>query len=145
MAAGFTVETKNIALLQDRLEKLAEKELDEDKLTRVLRIDSEIPLEHANEKLWKLLSDFPPYGFGNPEPVFATRGVTVEDARLVGKEGKHLKLRIQNMDAIAFGLGNMYGKLRSDQPVDIAYSLDMNHWNGSSKLQLKIKDIHLPQ
>lgn len=155
MAAGFTIETKNLTLLQDRLEKLAEKQLDEEKLTRVLRIDTEIPLEYADESLWKALGDFPPYGFGNPEPVFATRGVMVEDARLVGAEGKHLKLRIRNnnltisqfnnvsIDAIAFNFGNLYGELRPDRIIDIAYSLDMNHWNGNSRLQLKIKDIKL--
>ena len=165
MAAGFTVETKHLAALQDRLEKLADKELNEEKLTRLLRIDAEIPLEWATEELWQKLRDFEPFGFGNAEPVFATRGVSIKDVRLVGKDGKHLKLRITSpdistvipaslsvipakagiqfpVDAIAFGLGELYGKLKPDKPVDIAYSIDMNTWNGNRKLQLKVKDIH---
>ncbi|MEK7065564.1 MAG: single-stranded-DNA-specific exonuclease RecJ, partial [Patescibacteria group bacterium] len=84
MAAGFTVETKNLAALQDRLEKLAAKELSEDKLTRVLRIDAEIPLEMVTEELWQKLRAFEPFGFGNPEPTFATKRVKVAEARLVG-------------------------------------------------------------
>jgi single-stranded-DNA-specific exonuclease len=148
MAAGFTVETKYLGQLQERLEILAEKELTEEKLMRVLRIDAQIPLEQASERLWKAMRDFGPFGFGNPEPVFATSGVNVEDARLVGADGKHVKLRICNpevsIDGIAFGMGNLYPKLRPDTMLDIAYTIDMNVWNGSSRLQLKIKDIHLP-
>ena len=143
MAAGFTVETKHLDALQKRLEEIAEKELDEEKLTRVLRIDAEIPLEEATEKLWAALRDFEPFGLGNPEPVFATRGVIVSDARLVGNGNKHLKLRVSSVDAIAFNLGTLYGQLHPGKPIDIAYSLDMNVWNGSRKLQLKIKDIHI--
>lgn len=150
MAAGFTVETKNIPELQQRLETFADKELDDEKLKRTLRVDCEISLAEASEALWKLMSDFEPFGFGNSEPVFVSRNVQVDDARLVGADGKHLKLRIKDdkskvmIDAIAFGMGEFYGKLRPDTSIAIAYSIDMNVWNGSSKLQLKVKDIQVP-
>jgi single-stranded-DNA-specific exonuclease len=162
MAAGFTVETKHLRVLQDRLEEIAEKNLDEEKLIRVLRIDMEIPLQAATEVLWEKLCEFEPFGLGNPEPVFATHGVTVEDARLVGTDGKHLKLKVvqndsrnsrlhsqdsgnQMLDAIAFGMGAIYPKLRPDTEIDVAYSIDMNVWNGTRRLQLKIKDIRIKQ
>ena len=146
MAAGFTVETKNIEKLKEHMEALAEDELTEEMLTRVLRIDAEIPLEMADEKLWEKLRAFEPYGFGNQQPVFATRGVTVMEVRLVGAEGRHLKLRLmgaatKQLEAIAFGMGSLYGKLQDKPKVDIAYTLDMNEWNGKKSLQLKAKDI----
>lgn len=141
MAAGFTVETKNLVLLQDRLEKLAEVQLDEEMVTRKLKIDAEIPLEFVTEDLWKKLQDFQPFGFGNFEPVFASKSVQVTDVRLIGATGKHLKLRIGSLDAVAFNLASFYGKIQPNTVVDIAYTIDMNEWNGSRKLQLKIKDI----
>lgn len=147
MAAGFTVETKHLEELERRLIKLADRELDEVQLTRSLRIDAEIVLDQADEKLWKELRDFEPFGFGNPEPVFSSSGVEVLDSRLVGKEGKHMKLKIRQgsivVDAIAFGLGSVQKSLQSDTPIDIAYCLDMNTWNGNTRLQLKIKDIRV--
>ena len=156
MAAGFTVEKKNIEKLKSKLEKLAEKELDDEKLTRVLKIDAEITLELVTEKLWKELQKLAPFGIGNPEPVFATRGVKVVDTRLVGKEGKHLKLRISSpkspklprllsIDAIAFNFGSLQGQLREGMTVDLAYSIDMNVWNGRRSVQLKVKDIRIPK
>lgn len=149
MAAGFTVETKNLITLQKKLEDFVEKELDNELLTRLLKIDMEIPLDRVQESLWKRIQEFAPFGMGNPEPVFATRGVTVSDARIIGATKKHLKLKIRTdasrteLDAIAFNMADVYGKLKPDQPIDIAYTIDINEWNGSRKLQLKLKDISL--
>jgi single-stranded-DNA-specific exonuclease len=147
MAAGFTVETKNLEALGARLLSLAEAQLDDDKLVRTLRIDVEMPLGSATVALWEALSDFEPFGFGSVEPVFSTRGVEVVESRLVGKDGKHMKLKLRDkglvVDAIAFGLGELYPSLRPEKPIDVAYSIDMNVWNGRSSLQLKVKDIHL--
>jgi single-stranded-DNA-specific exonuclease len=158
MAAGFTVETKLLNVLQTRLEQLAEERIDEDMLTRTLRIDAEIPLNFVSEELFLTLRHFEPFGFGNPEPVFATQDVVITDARLVGANGKHLKLRFQppfvkdaggkqfnnsSIDAIAFNFGSLYGKLQTDAPIDIAYTIDMDTWNGRKRLQLKIRDIQM--
>jgi single-stranded-DNA-specific exonuclease len=157
MAAGFTVATKNLAHLRERLEKIADKEIHDDMLIRSFRIDTEISFTSVTEALWKAMRDFEPFGFGNPEPVFVTRGIRIDDARVVGADGKHLKLRVTSpvslrlrsgqarvmIDAIAFGMGSIYPKLRPETEIDIAYSVDMNFWNGSYKLQLKIKDIHI--
>jgi single-stranded-DNA-specific exonuclease len=147
MAAGFTIETTKLTLLQSRLEEIANRELDVDTLTRLLKIDLKIPFESITENLWQKLRDFEPFGFGNPEPVFASNDVKVVDARLVGADGKHLKLKVsqdgETIDAIAFGFGEVYGKLKSSKTINIAYTIDMNVWNGNSNLQLKIKDIKL--
>ncbi|MEK7532822.1 MAG: single-stranded-DNA-specific exonuclease RecJ [Patescibacteria group bacterium] len=147
MAAGFTVETKNLDKLKKRLEVLAEKELDDEKLKRTLHIDVEIPLSRATETLWLEMQSLRPFGFGNYEPVFATRGVKATDVRIIGATKKHLKLKIlpqeggQTLDAVAFNMAGEYGKLASDTPVDVAYAIDMNEWNGKRTLQLKVKDI----
>lgn len=147
MAAGFTVETKNIPKLQKKLEALAEKELDDDKLIRVLKIDTQIPLSAVTQTLWNSLQSLAPFGFGNYEPIFASRNVRVSDVRLIGATKKHLKLKVHEplsrevFDAVAFNMAGEYGKLQSDALVDITYTIDMNEWNGRRNLQLKMKDI----
>jgi len=104
--------------------------------------------------LWKALRDFEPFGFGNPRPVFVSREVTPQGMRLVGKDRKHLKLKIVKkdekgtetvVDAIAFNLGKAYGEITSEEPVDIVYTVDMNEWNGVKSLQLIVKDIQTRQ
>lgn len=147
MAAGFTVETKNISKLQKKLESIAQKELNEEKLIRTMKIDAEVPLSFVSEKLWSALQMLQPFGFGNYEPIFASRGVKATDVRLIGATRKHLKLKVraegsrEPFDAVGFNMSDMYGKLQSDAPIDIAYTVDMNEWNGKRNLQLKIKNI----
>jgi single-stranded-DNA-specific exonuclease len=149
MAAGFTVETKNLEALQKRLEQVVSETLDDSFLVRSLKIDLSISLQSVTEELWNNIRGFEPFGFGNPEPVFSTAGVSIVDMRLVGMEGKHLKLRVKDtvsdtiVDAIAFSMGPLYGVLKQGSPVDIAYTVDMNTWNGKKNLQLKIKDLKL--
>lgn len=151
MAAGFTIETKNIPKLQKKLTRLAEKELDDEKLIRVLKIDAEISLDMVTPELWKTLQQLSPFGFGNYEPVFASRGVMISDIRIIGATKKHLKLKIkapgptESIDAVAFNMAGEYGKVQPNTIVDIAYTIDMNEWNGRRNLQLKVKDIVIPR
>lgn len=148
MAAGFTVETSKLELLKSKLEKIAEKELNKDMLIRKLVVDMELPLEKATYNLWQEIQKFAPFGMGNYEPVFVSRGVKVSDARVIGKDKKHLKISILchvsgvRIDAIGFGMGELYSQLKPEKPVDIAYTIDINVWNGHKTLQLKLKDIH---
>ena len=151
MAAGFTVETKNLEALKERLESLGEKELSEDTLTRKLRVDADVPLVVASEELWKAIQQLQPFGVGNPEPVLVSRNVIIKDARLVGATKKHIKLTIvdsvtrKQYDGIGFSMAEYFSLLQTETPVDIAYTVDMNEWNGKKKLQFKVKDIQFPQ
>ena len=148
MAAGFTVETAKLPLLQKVLEKKAELLLNKDLLTRSLKIDCELPLYSVDVKLYKSLQELSPFGMGNPEPVFICRGVVVKDVRLVGSEGKHLKLTVGSqktgviLEGIGFGLGEKKPINIADK-IDIVFILDENEWNGEKRLQLKIKDIKI--
>ena len=78
MAAGFTIETKNIKKFTKEVEGAAEKNIKESQLVRSITIDMEIPLSTIQSSLYEKIQDFAPFGLGNPEPVFATRKVTVE-------------------------------------------------------------------
>lgn len=148
MAAGFTVESKNLNILEKRLTEIAEKQLDETKLVRTLRVDAVLSLDTVTQELWQALQTLEPFGFGNHEPIFATRNLKIVDSRLVGAEKKHIKLTVsdniikQPIDAIAFGFGQQIGSLKPGAICDLAYSIDVNSWNGRNRLQLKVKDLH---
>jgi len=154
MAAGFTIETTKIELLKQRLLAEAEKQLSEEALQKTLKIDLELPLSVISMALWEALAKMAPFGLGNAEPVFKAR-VKVDDFKIVGSTGKHLKLtlsRLQTTDnqlpvafsAIAFNQGALANKLRLGQEVEVAYSLSLNEWKGAQSLELKIRDLKIP-
>ncbi|TSC54226.1 MAG: single-stranded-DNA-specific exonuclease [Microgenomates group bacterium LiPW_31] len=146
-AAGFTVETSKIEILRNRLIKIAEEKLDKEKLAPVLKIDTEIDPQDLNFTLYQQIQRLSPFGEGNPQPVFASRKVEVIEAKTVGNGGRHLKLRITShhspatFDAIAFGMASLYSQLSPEKPIDIAYNVWVDKWNGQRRLQLKIKDL----
>jgi single-stranded-DNA-specific exonuclease len=43
--------------------------------------------------------------------------------------------------AIGFGMGEQLHLLRGGQDFELAYSLEENHWNGRTEIQLKARAI----
>lgn len=145
MAAGFTVETDKIELLQKTLEDLAETMLHDDTLVRTLRVDCELPFAMANVELYRKLQILAPFGMGNPEPTFVSRAITISDMRKIGRDQNHLKFLFQGdmveMEGIAFQFGDRSSEFAIGDTVDLVYTIDENTWNGNSRLQLKVKDM----
>ena len=144
MAAGFSVAKDKIASLEKKLRDIAEKELDEEKLKPVVKIDGEIEAKEVTLALWQELEQLAPFGVGNPRPILALMNVTIGGARSVGAEGKHVKLRLKELpqaEVIGFNLGQLLPQLTPGQKVDVAFQLDRNTWNGRKSVELKVKDI----
>ncbi len=89
---------------------------------------------------------------GHPKPTFVARAATVLGARRVGRaEGDqqpaHLQLRLRDgrgatWTAIAWRMGDRIAETPAGARIDVAFQLDMNEWNGESRLQLVAQDFH---
>lgn len=147
MAAGFSIETKNIKIFTEKINKIAEKLLTAEILQKKLKIDCEIDFNLMNFDLIKKLMLLEPAGIGNPQPVFLTKEVEVVGARIIGKDGRHLKLKLKQdehiLDSVYFGGGEIYSNLEPGRKINVIYNLEENFWNGNSSLQLLIRDISL--
>lgn len=147
MAAGFSVESSRVADLQKILEEHADTILTDDLLQRKVKVDMELPFNSISPELYQKIQALAPFGMGNPEPTFLSRNVLVREKRVMGKEGKHLRLILQGgevgkvLEAIAFGMGDRSSELKEEDYIDIVYTLDENTWKGTTRLQLKIKDF----
>lgn len=146
MAAGFSIEEKNINEFSKKLNSYAAKILTPEILSKKLKIDLETPFSNVTKKLYTALKSFEPTGVGNPTPTFMTKKVEVVSAKKVGKDLKHLKLKLKRdehiFDSIFFGGGEMYPDLKTGSSIDVAYVLQENLWNGRSSLELLVRDIH---
>ena len=140
-AAGFEVENRLLPTLQQELQRLAAQELDGQDLAPTLPIDAEVSLGQMTWETYRALSRLEPHGYGNPSPVLVCRGALVKDSRIVGE--KHLKLMLSDgqavWDAIAFRMADRAVGL--SHKVDVAFSLEVNSWNGQDRLQLNVKDL----
>ena len=142
-AAGFSVSNENLEALKKRLKSIAEEQLGSMNLRQTLNADAEVSLSDLRPELLKYLDDLQPTGYGNPEAVFVSRNVRITHARVVGSEGRHLKLVVTDghvtFDAIGFRLGHLQPDLPSN--VDLIYTFESNEYNGRTSLQLNLKDV----
>jgi single-stranded-DNA-specific exonuclease len=148
MAAGFTIKTKNLKAFIKKFEYLAEPLLTEKILTKSHKVDLELGFDSLSFELIEILKRFEPFGIGNFSPSFIVANVSILKVRTIGQNGKHLKLLLKNnnkvFDAVAFGKGELFSKLKTDTKIAIIYSPEENIWNGERSLQIKIKDL-LPE
>ncbi len=147
MAAGFSIETNKIDKFTKEVNKYAEKFLTSELLSKKVKIDCELRFDQINYGLLNRLSQFEPIGLGNPGPTFVTEKVEMVNSKTVGREARHLKLKLkqneQVFDSIFFGGGEKYSKLVLGSTIDIAFQPEENVWNDSRSIQLKIKDIRV--
>jgi single-stranded-DNA-specific exonuclease len=142
-AAGFVILNKNLEPLRHRLMSIAEEQLAGVELQPSIQIDLELSLREVKGRLIKLIGLMAPFGYGNPPPTFLSRGIRVVDARVLGDEGKHLRLKLRDgpvvWDAIGFDLGSQADHLAP--ALDIVYRIKVDHWGGRNALQLELLDL----
>ena len=106
--------------------------------------DMLVDFEDVCLALAKNLQILEPYGVGNPVPVFAMRGVTVNEITGIS-EGKHTKLILGNghhtLSAMYFSNSPASLGIYVGDRVDILFNLDINEWSGRESVQLIVRDI----
>ena len=147
-AAGLTLENERLEDLYNQLLKLADFKLTSDDLIPKIRIDLKLNFNIINMNLINKINRFEPYGLGNPRPVFSTSNLEIIDKQLLGKEKKHLKIKIKNQDgiifsAIGFNLGEFNNQIKISDIVDLAYSIDTNEWMGEKRIELRLIDLKI--
>ena len=145
LAAGFTIPEANIDAFRQRINRYVRSASGGELPVSSLDIDAAITctadmtLEQVEE-----LSQLEPYGAGNPRPVFALLGATVDAIQSVG-QGRHLKLRLSKgvcrFDAIFFSVTEQECGITVGSRVDAAFHLQANTFRGNTMLQLQLLDI----
>ncbi len=143
-AAGFTLSSAKIDSFYQKLLEFADT-LGEQNQEPILEIDAEMASSDYSWEVFALLEKFEPFGWGNLRPKFLGRELAVIEARTVGADSKHLKLKAlwggKVVDGIAFRQGYLAGKLSPNTLIDAVFEIEANEWNGHKDLQMKLVDI----
>ncbi|MDD5286444.1 MAG: single-stranded-DNA-specific exonuclease RecJ [Desulfuromonadaceae bacterium] len=142
-AAGIGVNASKLDDFAAAFEETAARFLGPAELVPILDIDVEVCPADVTLALAAELKRMEPFGAGNPEPTLLMRALKVVDRLIVG-DG-HLKLRLSaegnTFSSIAFRQADFV----TDGLIDIAFFPEINVWNNSETLQLRIKDIRLAE
>ena len=141
-AAGMTLSPGKVELFSKKFEEVVSATIEPQFLIPELKIDAEIQFPEINFSFFNILQQMEPFGPENRKPVFISRGVLDTGYSKLVKE-KHIRFSLRQQDTVLTGIGfNMADKMELlKNPVDIAYTLDENVWNGERSLQLKVLDV----
>ena len=145
LAAGFTIREENIPAFRARMNRFVRSSMDGELPVSSLEVDAPV-LNPGAVTLAEVehLSMLEPYGSGNPRPVLALLGATVDAVQAVG-QGKHLKLRLSKgsarFDAIFFSATVEECDFTAGSRVDAAFYLQTNTFRNQTSLQLQLVDI----
>ena len=146
-AAGMTLSEEKYEKFKLAFENEVKNTISAEQREPRISIDMELNFEDIDEKTMRILKQFEPFGPQNMTPVFATKNVfDTGYGKPMGLENEHLKLFVKQNNsegyaAIGFGLGQKYDLISNRKPIEIAYSLSENEWNGKTTLQLNLKDL----
>lgn len=144
MAAGLTIDTKQLDAFSRAFDQAVRNELGEDELKGVLLTDGELEANEFNLDTAEMLRAGGPWGQQFPEPTFDGTFRLLHQ-KLVG--GKHLKMMVEPLhggsviDAIAFNVDLKRWPDASVQQVELVYRLDINEFRGNRSVQLMIEHL----
>jgi single-stranded-DNA-specific exonuclease len=144
-AAGVTIHEERLPEFAERFEAIVESWGRAAQHVPTLHLDSEVRLEEVTHRLLREIDTLHPFGAGNPEPMFAVKQLEIMSARVVGD--KHLKMMLRQgrslpFDGIGFGMKSLEAQgLSLGTRVDVAFTPELNHWNGLDRIQLRIRDM----
>jgi len=141
MAAGLTIQQANVDLFAEKFRQVARASLSDENLQPRLHIDHELNFSELNFDFLGWHEMLQPFGNGNPQPLFFTRGVESAAApRVVGEKHLQLRLRQQNYHQRAIFFGGAAEALPS-QPWDIAFRIRPDEYEGETRLEMRVEAV----
>ncbi|BCU77205.1 single-stranded-DNA-specific exonuclease RecJ [Luteolibacter sp. LG18] len=141
MAAGLSIEESQLDAFRQHFAEYVLRTTDEQQRQPTLCYDAEITFAQLSLDFLASYDLLQPFGNGNPQPVFISRGVSLSRPP-VHMKNNHLRFMLRQgyaeQDAVYFGGGE---KPLPDPPWDVAFTIDRNTFRGRTTLQLVIQDV----
>ena len=147
MAAGFTLEMKNISKLKNYVINDFLKNNNKNNFT--FKYDAEISTLAFNKDLFKEIKKIEPFGIGNPLPIFLFKELKVIKTKIL--DNKHISCILKSktslsINSISFhSMNSKVGEylLNYKKNFNVMGQINENFWNNKKTLQLIIKDLIL--
>jgi single-stranded-DNA-specific exonuclease len=145
-AAGLGITRDNFDAFAMAMNQCAAGRLTEDDFMPVLRADVEVAGSEVTVDSLRQLELFEPWGRGNDEPLFISRGLKITEVIKMGQESKHLKLRVRDqemepVDAILWNAADLADHLHPGDSLDLCYRPQLNTFNNYTRVQFMIQDL----
>ena len=149
LAAGFSFEKSNFEKIEEFLDKEFEEFKQNNDLKANKNIDIVTSLEDISYQFLNSLDALKPYGMDFEKPTVLIENAMVLNKTHFGSEKQYLRLTIAdevgNLDCITFKDSVTFDKVEKNDIIDLVCNIDKNNFNGRTKLQAHIIDIHIKE
>lgn len=145
-AAGMTLELSQVNAFREKFEQVVSYTITPELLIPEIVIDAEISLKDIKQQFYDIICQMEPFGPENLRPVFIVKNVMDNGWSKIVKE-QHIRFSLKQdnvtMHGIGFGLADKFHLLQQKKPVDVVFTIDINEWNGTTSLQMRVIDFRL--
>ena len=149
LAAGFSFEKSNFEKIEEFLDNEFEEFKQNNDLKANKNIDIVTSLEDISYQFLNSLDALKPYGMDFEKPTVLIENAMVLNKAYFGSEKQYLRLTIAdevgNLDCITFKDSVTFDKVERNDIIDLLCNIDKNNFNGRTKLQAHIIDIHIKE
>jgi len=146
-AAGMTMEEENLDAFSERMDAIATRILTAEQMIPEIIIDAKVEPKDLTPAFYKILDQMEPFGPENPRPIFCMKDLNNIGSRIVKND--HVRFEVEKdgfkIQGIGFNLGEKFSSLPNDTSLDIVFTLEENHYNNQTSLQMKVIDFKSSQ
>lgn len=143
-AVGVTLEVGNLDAFRDRMQDILSALPIEDFEDRS-EIAAQVSISELDLRTVQSLAVMQPFGQGNEVPILACTGVTLNDRRRRGEDGRHLSFVASDAtgsaSCIMFNATDVELLAEYDGAADIVFEPKVETWQGRVSCKLHVKDI----
>lgn len=149
MAAGVTIRPGQMGPFRAHMTEALGPAVAEARSRRALQVDAALSARGATSDFVRDIERAGPFGAGNPQPIFAFPAHSVKFTE-VAAPGGHVRFTLLSGDgarlrATAFraaetALGRAI-LTAGDNPLHVAGSLSLDHWQGREEVRLRVSDV----
>ncbi|HEX6916218.1 MAG TPA: single-stranded-DNA-specific exonuclease RecJ [Chitinophagaceae bacterium] len=147
-AAGMTLLPEQVEAFSSKFEEVVSRIIAPELLIPEIVIDAEVSFTELKESFYNILCQMEPFGPENTRPVFLARNLKESGYSKIVKE-QHIRFAVKqngvSFTGIGFNLATKFHLLQMNHPIDMLFTLDINEWQGTRSLQLKVIDFRLSE
>lgn len=143
-AAGLTLCSDNLEALRTAFDQVVRDQVGEEMPLPCLEVEAKLGLGMVDLRLVQEIDLLQPFGLGNPQPVFCSTPLTVQQYKVFG--AKHVSLQLRDEQAGVTMLGKAWRQADTLSPevtgksMQLAFTPRMNYYNGLTSIDLQIRD-----
>ena len=143
-AAGMTLSIDQLASFKIAFENAVAERITPAQMVPEIIINAVLPLDQINMQFFNIISQMEPFGPDNMRPIFIAKNVRDTGYSKLVKEA-HISFNItqgnNSVRGIGYNLSEKIDIVKSGEPFDIVFQLQLNEWQGTQSVQLQVIDL----